>query len=116
MVLNKRQKLFSTLGILADVITVLYFLIDVYSGNNKITMTDLFKNYFFVISFTLTLFLACTYIYWYIQFLNKAIRDHAIRIKLLNAIISENKNIDKKIAIDKIGNYLTEEEIIYLGL
>ena len=116
MVLNKRQKLFSTLGILADVITVLYFFIDVYKGNGKFTMSDLFKNYLFIISIIITLSLIGTYIYWYIQFLNKEIRDHAIRIKLLNAIISENKNIDKKIAIDKIGNYLTEEEIIYLGL
>ena len=116
MKLTKKQLLLSNIGVFADLITIVYFVYDISRDNSKFKMTDLFKNYLFVISLTLTLFLACTYIYWYIQFLNKAIKDHAARIKLLNAIIAENKNIDKNIPIDRIGNYLTEEEIIYLGL
>ena len=79
-------------------------------------MTDLFKNYLFVISVFLTVSIIGYYVYLYVSFLNNNIRDLYLRIRLLNATIDNSLNISKDIPVTKLRELFTEQELAYLGI
>lgn len=113
---SKKQKFFFGIGILADLITIGYLLKDVLNNSSKITMSSLFENYLFVMSLFITFSLIGYCIYAYVKYLNNALKDHALRIRLLNTIIKNSPSINKDIPVNELHKVFTDEELYYLGI
>jgi len=113
---SKKQKFIYIIGISADIITIGYLAKDLFNNSIKITMSSLFGNYFFVMSLFITFSLIGVYTYNYLKYLHDALKDHLLRIKLLNAIIKNSPSINKDIPVVELKKVFTDEELYYLGI
>lgn len=108
------KKTFNIIAIITDLITIGYFIKDLNKLNRQIMPNDIFTNYFFVIFIFITLTILVLNVYWFVKRTKQIIYDHSVRIKLINAILMENVNV--QIPLDKINDYLTPNDIKYLGI
>lgn len=91
-------------------------------NNTNVMIHFLINNFGLIISISVVTIGVILLAYWkikdiisnYINWLNLAIYDHALRISLINAIISSNPNITGAY-LNELNNRFTPSELAYLG-